>query len=189
MGNFSQSAFETLALARFFRDGYSFQIQDANSVVIQAHRLGFFGHSQGALTGSLALAFDRDVDTAMLSGVGGGFAASLLYKTTPNQPVETLRTVLSLPEDENIDIFHPMISLLQTLVEPVEPLNFAPDFFIREQGDVPLSIFMSSGLRDTDTPTFNHGPLALAAGRRLAGKVKQRQTHRDEQGHQHVQHG
>ena len=162
LGNFSQSALETLALARFFRDGHVFALQDENPVVISANELGFFGHSQGALTGLLALAFDRDVDTAMLSGVGGGFAASLLYKTTPNRPIETLRTVLSLPDDEDIDIYHPIITLLQTLVEPVEPLNFAPEFFNREQGDAPISLLMSSGLQDTDTPFFNHGPLALA---------------------------
>lgn len=164
LGNFAQSALETLALARLLRDGFVFAPSDADEIVIAPHALGFFGHSQGGLTGTLALALDQDIGPAVLSGAGGGFASSLLYKTLPSQPSETLRTVLALPDDELIDLYHPLLTLLQTLVEPVEPLNYARQFFAREPGQRPLSVLMTSGRGDSYTPPFNHGPLALAAG-------------------------
>lgn len=164
VGNWQQSALETVALARWLRDGVLPRTTGGRELPLDGARIGLFGHSQGGLSGAIALGVDQDIRLAVLSGAGGGFAASLIKKSEPFSPEATIRTMLSLPDDEEIDLFHPVLTLLQLIAEEAEPLNFVSRIHDAARGRSPVSIFITSGLVDSYTPVLNHGPLAVALG-------------------------
>lgn len=127
------------------------------------------GHSQGGITGALFLAVEDRVLGAFLSGAGAGFQASLVEKTEPQDIAAVLRMVLLMPETEVVDRFHPVIALLQTWVDPADPINVGT-LWRHRRGPVP-HLVMSSGLEDTFTPPRCHGALAASWGVPLAEPV------------------
>ncbi|MFH1811652.1 MAG: hypothetical protein ABIJ09_23130 [Pseudomonadota bacterium] len=165
-----QSALETVALARLLREG-ELWLDSGARVAVDGSRIGLFGHSQGGLSGALALGVDHIIGTAVLSGAGGGFAFSLLEKTSPSAPVAAIRLLLSLDDEAPLDVFHPVLTLLQLLAEPAEPLNMAPRLYREGPRRIPPSVLMTSGYIDTYTPVSNHAPLGLAMGLPVVGPV------------------
>ncbi len=131
--------------------------------------VAYLGHSQGGIAGALFLAVEDRVTGAFLSGAGAGFQASLVEKTEPVEIATVLRTVLSMPDGDVVDRFHPVIALLQTLVNAADPLNVG-DLWRHRSGRVP-HLVVSSGLKDTFTPPRCHGALAAAFGLPLAEPV------------------
>ncbi|MBI1947937.1 MAG: hypothetical protein HYS27_19765 [Deltaproteobacteria bacterium] len=132
-------------------------------------QVSYLGHSQGGITGALFIAVEDRVRGAFLSGAGAGFQASLVEKTEPIEIAAVLRTVLSMPDDDTVDRLHPVIALLQTLVDPADPVNVG-DLWRHRHGAVP-HLVVSSGLKDTFTPPRCHGALAAAFGLPLAEPV------------------
>ena len=134
-------------------------------------KIYFMGHSQGGLTGPVALAFEPEIKAAVMSGAGGGAMYSLLEKTAPTP----IRTVLELALGEPADQFHPFLSLLQGLLEPADPNNYAR-LMIKDppQGRAPLHLLLTEGLVDHYTPTMTTEALAVAAGVPQVGTVHQK---------------
>ncbi|MSP58937.1 MAG: hypothetical protein EXR72_01110 [Myxococcales bacterium] len=124
-------------------------------------RIYFKGHSQGGLTGPLFLAYEPKVKAAILSGAGANLILALVGKT---EPVDIPRVVSAIV-NEDIDEFHPLLTLLQTYLESTDPGNYARLFF-REPppGRSPMSIYQSMGLTDHFTPVPTVKALALAMG-------------------------
>jgi len=133
------------------------------------NKIYFMGHSQGGLTGPVPLAFEPDIKAAVLSAAGGGAVYSLLYKTAPPPAV---RVILEMALKEKADRFHPMLSLIQWLLEPADPANYAP-LMIKEpaKGKSPVHLLLTEGLVDNYTPNVTTEALAVAAGVPLVGKV------------------
>lgn len=113
-------------------------------------RVLFVGHSQGGLNGPLFLAIDDGSLGGVLSGSGGTLGVSLLGKTKPTPSIASLvRTVfLGLgPDDDELDAFHPAISLAQTVVDPVDPSNYARHVVLEPRpGIAPKSLLMTEGI-------------------------------------------
>ncbi len=132
------------------------------AVRFDADHIAYFGHSQGGITGALFVAVEHRIAGAFLSGAGAGFQASLVEKVDPTSIADILKVVLDFPSDsdEDIDLFHPVITLLQSWVDPADPINYG-DLWSRRQGRVP-HLVMTSGLLDTFTPPRCHGALAAA---------------------------
>ncbi|MBI5497556.1 MAG: hypothetical protein HY904_21270 [Deltaproteobacteria bacterium] len=163
-GNWRQSALESIAQlhsistlvvpAGIAADGTELHFRDDLKL--------FFGHSQGGITGAIMTGVETDLDLAILSGAGGGFAESILEKTEPVVLAAAIRVLLGLPDEETLDEFHPLLTLLQSLGEVLEPLNAAPRYYA--PGRKPPNVLIYSGLLDEYTPPRTHGPLAAAAG-------------------------
>ncbi|HEY1098383.1 MAG TPA: hypothetical protein VGF99_05630, partial [Myxococcota bacterium] len=132
--------------------------------------ISYFGHSQGGIVGGLFVAIEDRITGAFLSGAGAGLAPSLIEKTEPIVIANVLKLALSIPDDEVIDTFHPVPSLLQTFVDPADPLNYGPLWRHRSGRRTP-HLLMTSGLLDTFTPPRNHGGMAAAYGLPLAAPV------------------
>jgi len=126
-------------------------------------KIYFKGHSQGALTGALFLAADREVHSAVLSGAGGGLMFSLVHKTQPFDIAKLLGAILRDPIDE----VHPLLNLAQAFFEDADPINYAPLLF--KNTTSPKSIFQPIGLIDHYTPVPNNKAFMLAAGLQPAG--------------------
>jgi predicted esterase len=122
----------------------------------------FMGHSQGGLTGPPFLAYASRIRAAVLSGAGGNMILSLLQK---DKPVDIPALVAIMLDDEEVDRFHPVLTLLQTFIEPADALNYGrliisdPPF-----GCKPKSIYQSQGLVDHYTPPDLIEALGLTLG-------------------------
>ncbi len=93
-------------------------------------RILFSGHSQGGLNGPLFLAADNQTRGGVLTGAGGLLGVPLLEKTKPEPSVAALvKLLLQLrTEDETaeLNMYHPVIALAQTLGDASDPYNYGP---------------------------------------------------------------
>jgi hypothetical protein len=84
--------------------------------------VAYYGHSQGATHGSLALPFTDDARAAVLSGAGANLTSSLLSKTSPSDYGEALRFLFLEPLDGS----YPMMVLWQQFFDRADPANYNP---------------------------------------------------------------
>lgn len=141
-----------------------------DAIPLDGSRIGYMGHSQGAITGAVFLGIDHRIEAAFLSGIGGGFAPSLVDKTEPVNILDVFRTVLQLPSDEPVGYFHPVLTLLQTFIDPADPLNYGAAYrgdYDRDgvdDAERTAHLVATSGLTDQFTPRVNHDGFAAAFG-------------------------
>lgn len=155
-GNVEQGVGDLMALLHLVRES-----ADNAPAAFDPSRVLFLGHSQGATVGAPFLATVDGVAGAVLSGAGGSFTTSLLTKTAPVDLAAATRFVL---RDEAHGDHHPLLALLQTWIDPVDPLNIAR-FLTRDRAEAldPIPLFMTFGLDDTYTPPPTQEALAAAA--------------------------
>ncbi len=136
-------------------------------------KIAYFGHSQGGIAGALFVPVEDRIQGALLSGAGAGFATSMVEKVDPPPAIaDLLRLVLSMPDDEEIDVFHPVPAVLQTFVDAADPLNYG-QLWRHRSGRTTPHLIATSGLADTFTPKRNHAGLAGAFGLPVAEPVSE----------------
>ena len=167
--NFQQGGLESIAIAMAME---TLSIPAAISpygetVVMDASRQMFMGHSQGALTGLYTLAADgKNFAGAVLSGSSGGLILALAHKIEPiNFP---LLLELGLASVGEFDLFHPALTLFQMFGEAADPLNYGR-YLVREARPNlpdwrPLHVFQSEGIVDEFTPPPQAEALAATLG-------------------------
>jgi hypothetical protein len=97
------------------------------------------------------LAVDDSARGGVLSGSSSVMLITLLEKNEPEPSVAGLvRTVflgLVAEEFDEVDLFHPALSLAQTLVDAIDPINYARLTVLEPVADgVPKSILMTEGI-------------------------------------------
>lgn len=126
-----QGAADQMALVRMLT---GFALDAASSptgdeVRIDPDNITFWGHSQGATHGSVGIPYAPSVKAVVLSGNGASLMDSLVTKTSPVNIAAALPFVL-LDVDSKFDLpggrHHPVLSLLQTWIDPADPLNYGP---------------------------------------------------------------
>lgn len=128
-------------------------------------KLFFFGHSHGGITGPIFIGVEPELRGAVLSGSGGLLGLAFLLKTKPSDIKGTVEMLLGIAGENELDIFHPVITLVQTFAERADPLNYAPRFIGDPPGGAqPRPILVTEGLTDSYTPNGNTEALAVAAG-------------------------
>lgn len=164
--NFRQGAIDAVYLARLLAGGATFTTPEGEVVPIDPDRIAFMGHSQGGLTGSLALPWlGRHVDSAVISGAGGVLSITIVERKDPLDIADLLATILGFSSAEAVTEDHPVVGLVQMLTEVTDPVNYAP-FWFAERGDWetrPTPVLVFSGLDDAATPFRTAEALASAA--------------------------
>ena len=133
----------------------------------------FLGHSQGGLTGALALPFVPEVAGWVLSGTGGGLAITVMQREDPVIFRDLVLGALGDPPGTELSELHPVLGLVQTIVEATDPVNYGP-LWIREAPYAPASVLLTEGLRDDLTPPDASEALAVAAGLPLSDPFRER---------------
>ncbi|MBL8916645.1 MAG: hypothetical protein JNM17_38445 [Archangium sp.] len=87
--------------------------------------LAFWGHSQGATEGALFLAEDRQIDGALMSGASATLVNSLTSKKAPVDIAGGLWAALGEQSPQAVNAFHPVLGILQSWTDVVDPLHFA----------------------------------------------------------------
>lgn len=162
---FRQAALDNVSLSRFIG---TLQVEDGDSL----HRfddssMGYFGHSQGGLTGALFVAVEDSITSAVLSGAGGGLAYTILLRKEIDSGMDldiktALEGLLQFQFDNEFTLFHPVLTLAQMLVDVVDPINYSPLYFYPRLRSTPLNLLLTEGVEDPYTPSVTTENLAVA---------------------------
>jgi hypothetical protein len=165
--SFLQSAIDTMNLTRMIQAGQMDRVAEATAlgeaIRFDAANVQLFGHSHGGLSGALVLGVDPLLSAGFLSGAGGGLLYTMLVREDPVNVSDLVTTILEI-KDKDFDIFHPALTLIQTLVDATDPLNYARYWLQPAPGGTSKHVFITEGTADHATPGETTEAMAAAAG-------------------------
>lgn len=176
--NAAQSAVDEVQRARLFTETQAYIPASASHtgerIRFDPNNVIFFGHSQGGLNGPLYLAIDDSARGGVLSGSGSIIMITLLEKTAPEPSIASLVAnvflALSPDEQDELDIFHPALMAAQSIVDAIDPINYARQIVLEPRpGFRPKTILMTEGIAadgvgDSYTPPRGTEAQAVAMG-------------------------
>lgn len=175
--NIRQSGLDEVQRARLFTESHmtvpASVSLTGSDIKFDASKLMFFGHSQGSLNGPLFLAGSDAGRGGVLSGASAIMQITLLEKTRPEPSVANLvKTIflqLLLEEQEEVSLLYPPIALAQSIVDPVDPGNYARFLIQEPRYGEPKSVYMTEGVGpdgtgDSYAPPRGCEALAMAMG-------------------------
>lgn len=171
--NGRQAAIDVVQQARLFTASHT-SVPAATSrttteIKLDDSKLTFFGHSQGGLNGPLFLAADNAARGGVLSGSGSMITVALLEKTKPTPSVaQAVKTILQLihPEDAGeLNLFHPVTNLAQTIVDATDPIHYV-GYMIQHPRPMfaPKSIYQTEGISPDGTGDSYAPPHGIELG-------------------------
>jgi hypothetical protein len=127
----------------------------------------FWGHSQGATEGGIGAAYTPNLGGFVFSGQGASLIDALLNKTKPVNIAGSMAFALSDLRYSDLGklhggVFHPVLSLLQTYLDPSDPLNHAT--LITSPTAGAHHLFQVYGQSDSYAPPITEVTYAIAAG-------------------------
>lgn len=167
-GNPLQGAADVLSVLRFLSQGGLAMAGETGDVAISVDpsRIAIYGHSQGATHASMALPFST-LPGGVLSGNGGGLVEALLGKKKPVDIAGAIPFVIQDVDSSGqlrMGDKHPVLSLLQTYIDPADPVNFAALLAARpEPEQTRRSVLQTFGLDDSYAPPATLGRFVYAA--------------------------
>ncbi len=165
--SFRQSAIDTLTLSRMVAAGsFTFSAMDTIAgveVALDPDRIWFFGHSHGGLSGALVLGVDKHIQGGVLSGAAGVLIETILRRKDPLDLAVLVSSVLGT-DLSVLDTFHPMLSVVQTLVDATDPINYARFWLEPGPGGLAKHVFVTEGTEDHASPSVGTDAMAAAAG-------------------------
>jgi hypothetical protein len=160
--NLRQAAADAMVLARLFTsvDLAHYLPPSRGAPRFDRARVMAAGHSQGSQSIAAAGAVDPMIRGVILSGCGGDARLGVLRRR--DLPVAAaLGLLLGLAPGE-LDEFHPFMTLLQMLVDPVDPASYARLYWEPPPGRAPKSVLHYEGMSDTYVPEGAAEALAVA---------------------------
>ena len=180
--NGPQAAIDVVTESRLFTDSH-FQLPASVSrtgaaVSFNAATLGFFGHSEGSLSGSMFLAADDQALGGVLSGSGSMITIALLEKTSPTPSVAAALTVLLQlthgNEAAELNLFHPVLNFAQAMIDMTDPVNYVGDIFQHPRaGFKPKSVYQTEGVNPDGTGDTYAPPHGIEVGSVATGLPRQ----------------
>jgi hypothetical protein len=158
-GNPLQGAADQLSLVKLARDLDLAAGASPTGADLKFDRIAYWGHSQGATEGAIAMPYaTADVSGVLLSGAGASLIDALLTKTSPVNIAAAVPIILNDPQGASSG--HPVLGLLQNSIDPADPLNHARA--------LTKDVFVPYGQKDTYTPSAVQATYVLAAGLGMA---------------------
>ena len=165
--NFRQSGIDVMVMVRVAREALKVPPAAAlggEEILFDASNVFYFGHSHGALSGALVAAYMPGVKATVLSAAGGGLSHTLMERKDLFDIEALLQGALLIDSKDELSIAHPVLTIIQTLVDITDPLSYAP-LFNAPPGSArkPLNILLTEGTKDAATPPISTDNLAAAA--------------------------
>jgi hypothetical protein len=123
----------------------------------------FLGHSQGSLTGAPFVAAESELKGAAFSGAGGLLTLTILERTNPIDFKTLAEQILGISGVESLDIFHPVLALVQTFIEPADTINYALAAQQQPLFSDYRDVLLIEGMHDTEVPQDSAEALGAAA--------------------------
>ncbi len=165
---FRQSAIDTFNLTWALKNGVisvpASISPTGEEITLNPNKILFMGHSHGGISGSIVMALETDIIGSVHSGAGGYLSYTVMYRKDYGDILSLLKVLLGIPEEEEVDILHPIVMLVQTIVDVSDPVNYAP-YYVRyaPEGSVHNMLY-TSGFYDEQTPYQCNETLMVAAG-------------------------
>jgi dienelactone hydrolase len=167
---FRQAEIDTSQLARVLESNPDLSSLTTNGTVptIDKTRIAYFGNSLGAMEGAAAAAIEPSIQSWVLNVAGGG----VMIELAPHGP---LVAAVDLPiagfgfgaNADHLTESHPLMNLLQTVVDPGDPLDFAP-YVVKSPGTVSMKALTPKNILQIqvvyDEYVANEANEALARG-------------------------
>jgi hypothetical protein len=118
------------------------------------------GHSQGAQSAVVMGGLDPLVRGVVLSGCGGDARLGILSRR--DLPVVPVFQALLGLDDGELDALHPLMTLVQTLADPIDPASYARLYWEPAPGRRSASVLHFEGLADSYAPPVTSEALAVA---------------------------
>ncbi len=173
-GNFRQAVLDAIYMIELLTTRqHSFLLPDDDggpptTMRLDPDRVVYMGHSHGGIVGAMAAPWlGSRVPAVFLSGAGAGLSLSVEYRKEGGLDIqELISNTFALTADEAVVATHPLVGMVQTLGEAVDPINYAPYWHHRQPfwDNVPANVLMTSGLLDGNTPAITAEVMAGAAG-------------------------
>jgi hypothetical protein len=172
LGNLRQAAIDGVVLARLFTstdfaklrgDGQQLILSSESpleSPRFDARRVLLAGHSQGSQSMAAQGALDPMVRGVLLSGCGGDARLGVLRRRDL-EFMPFFEALLGFSTGE-LDEFHPLMTLIQTLADPIDPASYGRFYSEPPPGRRPRSVLHFEGVTDTYTPPETGEALAVA---------------------------
>jgi len=162
---FRQSAIDTLVLSKMIVDG-RFDLagsltKSGRPVKLDPDKIGFFGHSHGGLSGTLALVVDDRIQAGVISGMAGLIIETILRRKDPADLSALASGLLGIASNV-FDEFHPALSLIQTLVDATDPINYTRYWLDPLPGRTAKHVFVTEGTLDAASPSVGTDAAAAA---------------------------
>ncbi len=167
--NMRQGAADCVVITKLVQSGFEVPGRFTPTGVaarFDASKVAFLGHSQGGLVGSACLAVEPAFKAAVFSGTAGVLNITLQERKDPVDFESLLGTLLSLDdaEKELVDDMHPVLNLMQTFIEPADPIAYAPSFLSDPPDGANRDILLIEGFLDSASPARGHEAFAAAMG-------------------------
>lgn len=160
-GNVLQGAADQMALIRFAK-GLSVDAGSSpTGAAFTFDRIAFWGHSQGATEGSIAMPYTTDVEGVLFSGVGASLLDSLLTKKSPVN-LQAIGPVILSEMPQHVNGVHPALAMFQNAIDPADPLDHAAS--ILGDGALAKHVFVPYGQGDTYSTPITQLTYIAAAG-------------------------
>ena len=163
--NFRQSVADVLVQLKMAKQGLSMDTPDG-LVSFDPDSVYFFGHSHGAVVGAMLIPFAPEFGGVVLSAAGGGLSHTLmLRKDLGGEPLDFAQLVQALlgTVDGELGVDHPVMSVLQMLVDITDPIAYAGLYNPPGGTEAPPNVLFTEGLLDAATPPTTTEYLAAAA--------------------------
>ncbi len=162
-GNPLQGAADQISLVRFVTGFDLPAATSPNGAEIKVGSIAFWGHSQGATEGGIAMPYTTGVTGAVLSGEGASLIDALLTKKNPVDIADVIPVALQ-DAPSNVGQFHPVLALLQNDLDRVDPLNYASILVLNPLAAANQKhVFQPYGQDDTYAPPITEQTFAEAA--------------------------
>jgi hypothetical protein len=158
--NGPESAVDVVQQARLFTEAHltvpASVSRTSAQIAFDGTDILFIGHSQGGINGPMFLAADGQARGGVLSGSAAMITVSLLEKTQPQPSVASaVKLLLGLtnPGDAaELNLFHPVLNLAQTIVDPSDPIHYER-YIVQSprSGQSPKSILQTEGVNPDGT--------------------------------------
>lgn len=161
--NFLQGLADLVVLTKFLQNR-PVTLSPIERVRFDPARIGFLGHSQGGLIGSLYVGLAPEPRSAVFSGTAGVLAITIVERRDIVNFRALFESLAGIQGEEMLHELHPLVSLFQTFIEPADPINYARLLPTEPPDGRPKDVLFIEGLLDAQSPARGHEALAAAAG-------------------------
>jgi len=125
--NFRQTAVDLMQLVRLLRNP-NLDLSPFPGAVLDSDCLYMVGDSLGTMFGVLLLSVEPAVRVAALNVAGGGLLTELVGRSpdTVQWVLPFLPLLFGLPQETLLNPLDPLVNLLQSVIDPGDPINAAP---------------------------------------------------------------
>ncbi len=171
--NFRQSAADAFTLVKILHDNPPVIPQEVNpqkqDIHFDAQNIFFRGHSYGGIAGAVAVSLEPRIKASFHSGAGGILPSILAYNKTYNPLVETF---LNIKGDDLTNVLHPLYTLIQTMADVADPVNYLAYYHSAEGASAGRNILFTVGKYDGYVHKESNDYLTTAASLPVIGPLR-----------------